>query len=497
MSYHLSTIEAAVEVPHGKNEKKSYPPPSESDPFLITFDLLHDEKNPLNWPLRRKVAVTFIISATGFTRIAVSTIVAPALPAMTKTLSLTPVEAAMSLSIYLLATAFGPLLIGPLSEAYGRSVMLHASNVVFLVWNIVCGFAESKAVLITARCLGGMGAGAVYSLASGVLGDVWPAEQRGRSIGLYVLIPLAGSAAGPIAGGYITEATSWRWIFWSTSVLQGLLVIMSVLVFRETYAPVILRRIAKEKRESTGNLQYCSREERLYAEKSTSRRLLQHLSRPLRLLIFHPIVQAQACYSAFNYGILYIVLSTFAFVWTNKYYYSVSVGGLHYLALFLGELAGAIIGSPLTDAAFLRLTQRASGVPKPEFRVPLMVPGALITPVGLFLYGWFVERHMHYAAVDTGAAALAFGMQVGDAAMLAYVIDSYPEHASSATAASQVVRSLAAFSFPLFAPTMYEHLGYGGGNSLLAGLALVIGVPTPILLWKYGSVLRAKGQSSD
>lgn len=105
-------------------------------------------------------------------------------------------ESAMALSIYLLATAFGPLVIGPLSEVYGRKPVLHASNVWFLIWNIACGFANSKEMLIASRFLAGFGASSIYALASGVLGDVWRPEQRGRSLGVYLLIPLLGAAVG-------------------------------------------------------------------------------------------------------------------------------------------------------------------------------------------------------------------------------------------------------------------------------------------------------------
>lgn len=135
----------------------------------------------------------------------VSTIMAPALPTIANDLHMTSTEAVMSLSVYLLATAFGPLIIGPLSEIYGRRPVLHATNVWFLIWNVVCGFAHTKAALIAARLLAGLGASAVYVLGSAVLGDLWPKEQRGFTLALYQLIPLLGAAIGPIIGGFITE----------------------------------------------------------------------------------------------------------------------------------------------------------------------------------------------------------------------------------------------------------------------------------------------------
>jgi hypothetical protein len=168
----------------------------EPNSSLVTFDQPYDAENPKNWTSSRKWLVTDVMSATGFNRIMVSTIMAPALSTIAAEFSMSSTESAMSLSVYLLATAFGPLVIGPLSEIYGRSVVLHTSNVWFLVWNVVCGFANSKETLIAARFLAGFGASAIYALAAGVLGDIWTPEQRGRSLGWYLLIPLLGAAVG-------------------------------------------------------------------------------------------------------------------------------------------------------------------------------------------------------------------------------------------------------------------------------------------------------------
>jgi MFS family permease len=199
-TYHESAIDT-IELVQAPDVEMAQTAPGtgtkEHDPFLVAFSL-SDHKNPLNWRTGRKWAVTDILSATGFNRIMVSTIMAPALPLIAKDLDMSSTEAVMALSIYLLATAFGPLFIGPLSEIYGRKRILHASNVWFLVWNIACGFAKTKGLLIAARFLAGFGASAIYALAGGVLGDVWRPEQRGRSLGIYLVIPVLGAAVGSL-----------------------------------------------------------------------------------------------------------------------------------------------------------------------------------------------------------------------------------------------------------------------------------------------------------
>lgn len=123
---------------------------------------------------------------------------APALTTIAQELHMSNTEAVMAMSSYMLAAVFGPLLFGPLSEVYGRAPILHASNIWFLIFNIVCGFAKHKGTLIGARFLSGFGASAVYALGGAVLGDVWRPEQRGKSLSIYQLIPLLGGAVGPI-----------------------------------------------------------------------------------------------------------------------------------------------------------------------------------------------------------------------------------------------------------------------------------------------------------
>lgn len=183
-------------VPISNTRKAADTTEDVTDPFLVAFERPYDAENPLDWPAGRKWMVTDVLSATGFCRIMVSTIMAPALPTIAAELNMSSTESAMALSSYLLATAFGPLITGPLSEVYGRQVVLHTSSLWFLVWNAVCGFAHSKGALIASRFLAGLGASAIYALAGGVLGDIWRPEQRGRSLGIYLLIPLLGSAVG-------------------------------------------------------------------------------------------------------------------------------------------------------------------------------------------------------------------------------------------------------------------------------------------------------------
>ncbi|CAG8950927.1 hypothetical protein HYFRA_00003144 [Hymenoscyphus fraxineus] len=467
---------------------------SDSDSFLIFFGP-DDREDPKNWSKGRKWGMTLAMSATGFNRIMISTMMAPAINTIAKDLRMTTTESTMALSVYVLASAFGPLVIGPLSEMYGRKRIVHITNIWFLVWNLICGFANSKGLLLASRLFAGFGASAVYSVAYGVLGDIWRPEERGRSLSTYLLIPLLGAAIGPIMGGFIVDYSNWRWMFWATTIFQGFAEICSLPITHETYAPILLRRRAVQQRQQTGDARYHTQYEAYESGRSSFWKLRNSLSRPLRLLAFHPIIQVQAILGGISYGLLYFALSSFSNLFVSAYKQSISISGLHYIALCAGELIGSQIFGPLMDYVYAALQARARE-PSPELRVPLLLPALFFTPIGLFLYGWSAEYHLTWVLVDIGTLLFALGMQVFDTTLHAYVMDAYPDHVSSASAAAQLFRSLLAFAFPLFSDQMYKVLGYGWGNSLLAFLYVGIALPSTCIFWRYGARLREKNTFS-
>ncbi|MCJ1435722.1 hypothetical protein MMC27_005097 [Xylographa pallens] len=121
-----------------------------------------------------------------------------------------------------------------------------------------------------------------------------------------------------------------------------------------------------------------------------------------------------------------------------------------------------------------------------------MLPGSIFVPAGLFIYGWTANYHTHWIFPNIGTAIFAAGNIVCFQCIQTYLVDSYTRYAASAIGAATVLRSLAGFGFPLFAPYMYAALDYGWGNSILGFIAVVLGIPAPILLWKFGQGLREK-----
>lgn len=464
---------------------------SRKNPNLVTWDGPDDQNNPKNWTTHSKWAAVFVVSSFTFISPVSSSMVAPALTSIAREFNITnEIEISLTLSIFVLAYAIGPLFLGPLSEIYGRVPVLQLANLFYLAFNIACGESTSKGQMIAFRFLSGLGGSAPLALGGGVMSDCFRAEERGKAIGIYSLAPLLGPAIGPIAGGFISENTSWRWIFRATSIADALIQIVGFFFLRETYAPKILLNKAKRLRKETGNDEL--RTEYEHPEKTLWNILKTSLSRPFILLGTQIIVQVLAVYMAFLYGMMYLVLSTFPSLWEIRYGESIGIGGLNYISLGVGFFLGSQITARMNDKIYKNLKKKNNGEGKPEFRVPMMPIGAALVPAGLFVYGWTAQYKTHWIGPNIGACMFAAGTIIGFQCIQTYIVDSYTRYAASAVGAATVLRSLAGFGFPLFAPYLYAKLQYGWGNSLLGFIGIAIGIPAPFMLWNFGAKLRAK-----
>ena len=324
-----------------------------------------------------------------------------------------------------------------------------------------------------------------------ILADTWRPEERGKGYALSSAIPLLGTAVGPIVGGVVTQALGWRWLFWVVSIFAGCITVAGFFFLPETYAPILLTRKAKSLRKTT-NREYYTDFER--STKGLRAKLQVSMLRPFRMLLTQPTIQVMSFLSAYSFGINYLMLSTFAELWIKRYGQTVGQSGLHYIALAIGNTIAAQGGSRVLDRSHAYLKEKNGHIAAPEFRVPLMVPSWILLAVGLFWYGWAGETRAYWLVTDIGVGIFSCGIILGVQSSSAYIVDSYLPYTASAYAASQLLRSITAFAFPIFAPSMYQSLGYGWGNSLLGFLALAIGIPAPLLLWKYGAWLRMKGK---
>jgi MFS family permease len=474
-------IEAAnPATPVTNNEAKQ-------DPNLITWSGPNDPENPKNWLNSVKWKNTIAVALFVFISPVSSAMIAPALQDLGSSLNMhSDFEIYLSLAIFILAYAVGPIFFGPASELYGRVLILQITNVWYFGWNLGCGFATNKAQFFAFRFLAGIGGSAPVAIGGGAMSDMWIAEERGKAMGLYTLGPILGPVIGPIAGGFIAQYSTWRWVFWSTSIAAVGIQAVGLVWLKESHPGTLLRRRCNQAVKDTGN-------EKLHtAEKveSLGNKLIHAFSRPLRMFFTQPIVACIAIYMAYIFGTTYLMFATFPDIWTKVYNEEPGIGGLNYLSIAIGSFVGLFFNIKVVDRVYKGLKTRNNDMGKPEFRIPSLAIGSVISTIGLFWYGWSIGR-THWIMPNIGALIFIAGTVACLQGMQMYIVDSYQTYAASAIAACAILRSLGGFAFPLFAPYMYKALGYGWGTSVLAFISIAIGWTAPFMFWRFGPRLRA------
>lgn len=291
--------------------------------------------------------------------------VAPALEQIARDFNITnTVESQIVLSIFVLAFAIGPLVLGPLSEVYGRVVVLQASNVFYLAFNTAAGFSQNKAQMMAFRFLSGLGGSAPLAIGGGVLGDLFRPEERGKAMAMYALGPLLGPSIGPIAGGWIAMKTTWRWMFWAVSIADLVIFVFGIFNLKESYEPHILHLKAKRLCLETGNKNLHTEFES--PDRATYKFIPSSIWRSFRLLFTQPIVQVLAVYMAYSYGLMYLVLATFPPLFQQTYHQSVGIAGLNYISLGLGFFFGAPLCGKTNDVIYQKVFPPPPPLPCPS-----------------------------------------------------------------------------------------------------------------------------------
>jgi MFS family permease len=132
---------------------------------------------------------------------------------MARSLGGSSVDAFWAGTSYLLASAVSQPVIASISESFGRQQQLIVSLVLFTFGTALCAVAHDFGVLLTGRCIQGIGGGGIVTLAQVIFCDIVPLRQRPKYFSLVLASWSVGSIVGPVVGGCPAEKASWRWCF--------------------------------------------------------------------------------------------------------------------------------------------------------------------------------------------------------------------------------------------------------------------------------------------
>ncbi|KAI5960428.1 uncharacterized protein KGF55_004720 [Candida pseudojiufengensis] len=463
------------------------------DPELITWNGTKDPEDPRNWSIHLKIILLGFVSLYALVAPLSSSILSPAMNEIATDFNIhSQVIQAMVVSIQILAWAFGPLIIAPLSEydIFGRKIILDISCWMSFFFNLGCAFSKTTYQMMIFRFIGGLFGCVPMNVCAGVISDLFDSQSRNAALAGYSLVPLLGPVISPLIAGFIVDHMNWRWCFYVLCMFNGFVAVIATLFFKETYSPTLLRRKCNKLKKITHNENLHTIYDITNGGETTWGRLWLCMSRPVSLLLTHPMIIGLGSFMAFTYGFMYLMIVTFPMIFEQQYGYSKSITGLMYLPMGCGFVIGVLFWTYMVGKVYTNLTLKNNGIAKPEFRLPCLIACSVFIPIGLIWFGWSAQYQLHWIMPGIGSAIFAFGLVCVFQTIQNYLIDMNVRFAASSVAAAALFRSLFGFTFPLFAKKMYVALGYGWANTMMAFIGILLGVPFPIFCYLYGERLR-------
>lgn len=156
---------------------------------------------------------------------------------------------------------------------------------------------------------------------------------------LFMATKTFGPCGGPLICGYTTP-TSWRWSFWAGLILTAPGWIM-LFFAKETFGPVLLMRKAERIRKETGNQTVFAAAE--LEDRSIRQIMTVVMFRPIRMIIFEPLVACTCVYLSLIYGLFYMFLQSFPIIFGGVYGWSIGEEGLAFVPIGVGAFGAGFI----------------------------------------------------------------------------------------------------------------------------------------------------------
>lgn len=444
-----------------------------------------------NWSFQRKITYTILYSFVTFAAQFNSTTTSSGyfFEEMENNYHLGREASVLTISLYIIGIAFGPMVFAPLSEVYGRKVGVLIPFFISCIFTFGTSICYNVPSIMICRFLAGFFAGAPIVSAGGVMADLWDPSFRGVAFALYACFVSNGASFGPVISSLLLNSNpsreSWRIAQWFIGLCDLVLFILMYIFTNETYEPIILQRLVKSERIKTDNWVLHTKFDTFHLD--WRKLLTSQVIRPFIMLTI-PIVFTMALFASYVYGLFYLMITNISTAFELTRHWQGTKTEVPNVSLFLGVFLGCI-ANMLWAMKYAKMVKYNDGNAIPEQRFPIMMMLGWLMPAGIFLFGWTSYHYIHWVVPCLGILMIGAGFITIFQGCLNYLVDSYPTYAASAIAANTFLRSTFAAVFPLFARQLFVNLGVHWGSTLIGFIALGM-IPIPYVLYIFGEKIR-------
>ncbi|KAK4555640.1 hypothetical protein LTR86_007393 [Recurvomyces mirabilis] len=437
-----------------------------------------DANDPLNWPNWRKQLVLWHVSMISFLTLFSASLIVPTFVPLGQYLHTQITETAYVTSIYIALVAISPLIWNPISNVYGRRPIYFMSLATLVLFSTLSGWCKTYHTLLVLRALTGLFGGVSLGLGNATVTDLFVERERGRYMGVYTVSFITGGHVAPIIGGYIEKRLTWRFCFYLPAILAAALLVSFSLAVPET---LYVRRSAQDKQDQppTGLMHFGKAHPDLHLE-------IADFLRPLRMLIYPSVTLPMLYYAtSFGYGsILFVLTSSNLFAKLYKYK-PWQTGVLLGVPLTVGSVLGEFFAGYLSDLIAERRAKTRGGLWRPEDRFIAILPGFVLTPLGIIIEGVCISRHTHTIGPAMGIAVASFGLQIITTVVYAYTADCYRPQTAEIGAVLNFGRQVFSFCIGFHGVQLGEEIGFQSAWGVFAAINIATGLPiAALMVWE-------------
>lgn len=242
----------------------------------------NDPLNPHNFSTLRKYWLTSQFALLAFVGSFGAAIISPAQGVIVDRFHISAEASVLTVSLFVLGYAVGPMVWAPIGEVYGRKISMIPPVFILGLFSIGTAVSNNAAAILVTRFFGGLFASAPNANASAAIGDFFDARSRGIPMSLMALCIVGGPCLAPVVGAalVVNPHLGWRWTMYIQAIISFAASVITAIALPETYGPVLLKRKAKQLRQSTGDDRYWHPQE--LERMNLNRLLTKYISRPAR-----------------------------------------------------------------------------------------------------------------------------------------------------------------------------------------------------------------------
>lgn len=462
--------------------------------ILVDWYTTDDPANPQNWTNTKRAFVSLIICLYTFAVYTGSAIYTSSTEGVIDHFGVSPTDASLPLSLYVLAYGIGPLLFAPLSEIpmIGRSPVYTVTFLIFVILSIPTALATNFAGLLVLRFLQGFFGSPCLANGGATMQDMYSLLKLPYAMAVWVSAAYCGPALGPLLSGFAVPAKGWRWSLWEIVWIAGPVLVGMFILVPETSTPNILLRRAARLRKLTGDDRLRSQSEIDQKGLDPTAVVIDALIKPIEITVKDPAIAFVNLYTSLVYGIYYSFFEVFPLVYPVMYGFSLGIIGVVFLCILVACALGVAVYMAYLYY-YLVPDIMKNGLRAQETRLQPALIAAFGPPIGLFIFAWTANPDIHWIASVIGITVYGSSVFIVMQCIFVYVPLSYPQYAASLFAGNDFFRSALACGSILFARPLFINLGVGRGVSLLAGLS-TLGVIGMFTLYHTGAKLRARSK---